>query len=259
MAIPASGSVSLSQIQTEWGGSAPTSISEYYLGSLTNGTNATSVEENVSIGAQYASQTTPGNKFVASYTTYYANNGWVNSNIFNSTYSSALGASSQNFSRTINADNQSNAGTIPNSGAISFNHFRSTAKGTTSTITCYGWYSAQSSGGLTGAAVVGYMYVFIAGHYGGASEGGPAGGAWTGVPFRYLNTSAEGSSVQMPATTWYGSDTNSSNGANNSQWTKTHRTYPSIGNVTEFVWRLNSSSSFYRNFSGTVNMIFKFS
>ena len=34
MAIPASGSVSLSQIQTEWGGSAPTSISEYYLGSL---------------------------------------------------------------------------------------------------------------------------------------------------------------------------------------------------------------------------------
>ena len=103
------------------------------------------------------------------------------------------------------------------------------------------------------------MYVFIAGHYGGASEGGPSGGAWTGVPFRYLNTSAEGSSVQMPATTWYGSDTNSSNGANNSQWTKTHRTYPSIGNVTEFVWRLNSSSSFYRNFSGTVNMIFKFS
>ena len=259
MAIPASGSVSLSQIQTEWGGSAPTSISEYYLGSLTNGTNATSVEENVTIGAQYTSQTTPGNKFVAAYTTYYANNGWVNSNIFNSTYSSALGASSQNFSRTINADNQSNAGTIPNSGTISFNHFRSTAKGTTSTITCYGWYSAQSSGGLTGAAVGGYMYVFIAGHYGGASEGGPSGGAWTGVPFRYLNTSAEGSSVQMPATTWYGSDTNSSNGANNSQWTKTHRTYPSIGNVTEFVWRLNSSSSFYRNFSGTVNMIFKFS
>ena len=41
MAIPASGSVSLSTIQSEWGGSNPISMSEYYSGSLA--TNSTSV------------------------------------------------------------------------------------------------------------------------------------------------------------------------------------------------------------------------
>ena len=40
MAIPASGSVSLSTIQSEWGGSNPISLSEYYAGSLAS--NSTS-------------------------------------------------------------------------------------------------------------------------------------------------------------------------------------------------------------------------
>ena len=34
MAIPASGSLSFSQLQAEWGGSNPISLSEYYSGSL---------------------------------------------------------------------------------------------------------------------------------------------------------------------------------------------------------------------------------
>lgn len=37
MALPSSGSLSMSQIQGEWGGSAPISLSEYYRGSLPNG------------------------------------------------------------------------------------------------------------------------------------------------------------------------------------------------------------------------------
>ncbi len=37
MALPSSGSLSLSQIQGEWGGSAPISLSEYYRGSLPTG------------------------------------------------------------------------------------------------------------------------------------------------------------------------------------------------------------------------------
>lgn len=37
MALPSSGSLSLSQIQSEWGGSNPISLSEYYLGSLPTG------------------------------------------------------------------------------------------------------------------------------------------------------------------------------------------------------------------------------
>ena len=37
MALPSSGSLSLSQIQGEWGGSNPISLSEYYRGSLPTG------------------------------------------------------------------------------------------------------------------------------------------------------------------------------------------------------------------------------
>ena len=37
MALPSSGSLSLSQIQSEWGGSSPISLSEYYRGNLPNG------------------------------------------------------------------------------------------------------------------------------------------------------------------------------------------------------------------------------
>ena len=40
MAIPASGSVSLSTIQTEWGGSNPISLSEYYSGSIASNTSS---------------------------------------------------------------------------------------------------------------------------------------------------------------------------------------------------------------------------
>ena len=37
MALPSSGSLSLSQIQGEWGGSNPIGLNEYYLGSLPTG------------------------------------------------------------------------------------------------------------------------------------------------------------------------------------------------------------------------------
>lgn len=53
MAIPASGSVSFSQIQTEWGGSNPISLNEYYSGSLA--TNSTSSSVSPSVGLQTSS------------------------------------------------------------------------------------------------------------------------------------------------------------------------------------------------------------
>ena len=43
MAIPASGSVSLSTIQSEWGGSNPISMSEYYSGSLATNSTSSSI------------------------------------------------------------------------------------------------------------------------------------------------------------------------------------------------------------------------
>ena len=47
MAIPASGSVSLSTIQSEWGGSNPISLSEYYSGSLASNSNPVTVSHSV--------------------------------------------------------------------------------------------------------------------------------------------------------------------------------------------------------------------
>lgn len=253
MALSSSGAISMSQIQSEWGGSNPIGLNEYYLGSLSNATNQSSVAVTPSIGSSSSSVTTPATKLVGAYTTYYYNNGWANSNIRYTSTTPALGASSQAVSRTINADSSGNAGTIPSSGAISFNHFRGTAKGTTSTITCYGWYAQQVSGGITGSGVGGTLYLWIGGHYGASPE---SGGAWTGTPFNYFTTSAEGNSVQMPATTWY-AGTNTANGANGAQGGKVHQTYPNIGNVTQFSWTLPSTSAF-GGFSGTVTMTFTY-
>ena len=45
MALSSSGSISMSQIQSEWGGSNPISMSEYYSGALSNATNDLSDSE----------------------------------------------------------------------------------------------------------------------------------------------------------------------------------------------------------------------
>ena len=253
MALSSSGSISMSQIQSEWGGSNPIGLNEYYLGSLSNATNQSSVAVTPSISSASASIYTPGTKLIGAYTTYYYSAGFKNSNIKVSSQFPALGASSQGVSRTINADNSGNAGTIPSSGAISFDHFRGTAKGTTSTITVYGWSTEQYSGGITGGFSPGFLFLYIGGHWGGSSE---LAGNWTGTPFNYFSTNAVGNSVQMPATTWY-AGTNTANGANGAQSTKTHRTYPNVGNVTEFTWALSGTNAF-GGFSGTVTMTFQF-
>ena len=55
MAIPASGSVSLSTIQSEWGGSNPISMNEYYSGSLATNSLVSSASPTVATatGSQY--------------------------------------------------------------------------------------------------------------------------------------------------------------------------------------------------------------
>ena len=49
MALSSSGSISMSQIQSEWGGSNPISMSEYYSGALSNATNDLSDAQNATI------------------------------------------------------------------------------------------------------------------------------------------------------------------------------------------------------------------
>lgn len=243
MAISSSGSIALSQIQAEWGGSNPISMSEYYSGSLqsdslSNATTAT-------IASNSNSVYTPATKLIGAYTSYYYNNGWSNSNTGNTSTQPSLGSSSAATSKVTGTDKTGNAGAVPSSGAIQFNHFRGTAKGTTTSYTCYGWmnrsYQALSNGYFT--------YVWLAGHWGSNGETT----SWSGVPFRWIDTTAEGN---MPATRWYGSDGHSNNGASLGKSTKYHYTYPNIGAVTEFRWTAVSSN--YSGFSGTVTMTFQF-
>lgn len=254
MAIPASGSLSFSQLQAEWGGSNPISLSEYYSGSLSGTTNSLTDSTTPTIATGNTSVYTPATKLIGAYTTYFYNNGWANSNIRSGTTTPALGSSSASVSKTSGADTTGNSGAIPASGTIDMNKFRGTGKATTTNFTCYGWYAQQSSGGITSSVPVGNLYVWIAGHYGSTTP--EAGGSWTSVPFRYITTTAEGNNSQMPATTWYGSDSNSTNGSNGGQGNKIHRTYPNIGNVTEFQWVLPSTA--YAQFSGSVTMTFQF-
>ena len=253
MALSSSGSISMSQIQAEWGGSIPISMSEYYSGALSNATNDLSDSQSPSISSHSTSVYTPATKLIGAYTTYYYNNGWKNTNIGTST-SPALGSASATFSKISGADSTGNSGAIPASGTIDMDKFRGTAKGTSSSITCYGWYNTLSTNSIASNH---FLRVWIAGHYGSSQT--ESANNWTGVPFRYIDTTAEGSSLQMPATRWYGSDTNSTNGANSTQGAKYQYTYPNIGNVTEFIWICPANSnSPYRNFSSTVTMTFQF-
>ena len=53
MAISSSGSVSFSQIQSEWGGSNPISLSEYYSGSLASNTSTITIINATALCATY--------------------------------------------------------------------------------------------------------------------------------------------------------------------------------------------------------------
>ena len=257
MALSSSGSISMSQIQAEWGGSSPISMSEYYSGALSNATDDLSDAQNATISQHSTSNYTPATKLIGAYTTYYYNAGWKNTNLVTSTNYPALGSASATFTKISGADSTGNSGAIPASGAIDMNKFRGTAKGTSSSITCYGWYYTK----IVGIANSQILRVWIGGHYGSNNE---SANGWTGVPFRYIDTTAEGvtqiGSQQMPATRWYGSDTNVNNGANIGQNNKIHYTFPNIGNATLFQWNCPANLNSYNLFSSTtpVTMTFQF-
>ena len=256
MALSSSGSISLQSIEGEWGGSSPISMSEYYSGALSNATNTLSDTQNATISHNNSSVYTPATKLIGAYTTYYYNAGWKNTNIASTNYP-AMGSASATFNQVSGADASGNAGAIPSSGAIQFDHFRGTAKGTASSTICYGWMYTM----VLGISNSYTLRLYVAGHHGPNYQ---SGGSWTGVPFRYVDTTAEGvtqtGSQQMPATRWYGSDTNVSNGANIGQNTKYHATYPNIGAATVYQYNCPANANPYHQFGSTtpVTMTFQF-
>ena len=239
MAISSSGAVSFANLQNEYGGSNPISLNEYYSGGSLVKANTSSTANSSTIDA--STNTVGSGK--SSYYEYFR--GWAHSSLFASgqPFASFSSPGTQTTSGSIakisGADLTGNSGAIPSSGTIDMNKFRGTAKGTTSSTTCYAWYTRR----VIGIANSNLATLILAGHYGAASE---AGGSWTGVPFSYITTAAIGS-PQMPATNWGGYTNVSLGGANGGYGVKSHYTFPNIGNVTQFSWTSNGA---YDNFSG---------
>ena len=234
MAIPASGSVSLSTIQSEWGGSNPISLNEYYSGSLA--TNSTTSSVSPAVGNNTQTVSNPGSKYVPASTTYARSHGFKNANV--SAYiSGSLGSSSATWTTTSGIDQVGNAGQIPSSGAIQMNHFRGTnGSASSSNLVCYGFgiYGTSSTSASSGFGNF-IAFCFIAGHYG----TNYAGSNWTSVPFRWIDAPAKNG---FPAARWYGSDSQVNNGSNAGKTNVIHDTYPTIGAVTRYIWTTNFSS-----------------
>ena len=259
MAIPASGSVSFSQIQSEWGGSNPISLSEYYSGSLATNSLVSSTSPTVATatGSQYI-PATPGSKGIPgtpAYTSYFRQYGFKNSNITTIPLG-GYGSGSATTTKITGRNQVGNAGQIPASGTIQMNHFRGTnASGTSTNLVKYAFtlYHASStlSGGTASSGFGNYdAYLFVSGHIG---TNGASGNSWTNVPFRYIDTPAKDGA---PATRWYGSDTQVNNSINTGKAYCFHATHPTIGAVTYYRWTTNQSTLL--SMSGTWTLTVQF-
>tara|TARA_Y100001937_G_scaffold56131_1_gene77157 strand:+ start:353 stop:1090 length:738 start_codon:yes stop_codon:yes gene_type:complete len=240
MALAASGSISLSQIQAEWGGSNPISLSEYYNGSLQANTNIGTISPTVS--SRTHTITTGIGKSATSYTVYV--DGWGHAHTYPEV--TFADAASKTSSKLSGRDDYGVGGTIASSGAINMNMFRGTAYPTSTSYTMYSCWRRHASNNNTG----GYFQVSVAGHWGSNQSYSMGSTAFGSCPFTYVYTPAEGNT---PATYWYASGT-SYNGAWTSagRYMKTLRT-TALGNWTEFFWH-SSSTSWHGGYSGTQNI-----
>ena len=239
MALSASGAISFSQIQSEFGGSNPISLNEYYSGSIPGNTiNQTITPTVVSTSSSYTSGKN-------SYTRKA--DGWSHDSVNSYTSSSS---SSQTITKRSGVDKTGNAGAIPTSGAIQTNHFRGTAAGASSSETCYGVVLYQD----TGSIIPNVGYVYVSGHLGTASTSFPDTSAW-GTSFTSITCAAKGNNSAF--TIWCNSSTNTSNGEFQGRYSIAHTSASGIGNYTIFTF-LSLASTSMGSFSGTWSLQFNF-
>ena len=241
MAISSSGSLSLLQIQTEFGGSGSISLSEYYTDSnamlaVTNTSGG--VSETPGVGN--ATGTTTGEKYNT--TTHIA--GFIHSSLAGDVSPSlSCGDSSDTWGYVTGADFSGNAGAIPASGnAIQFNHFRGTNKGTSNSLVCYGLIWRRGANSLVTTATV---RAYFAGHLGTNNQ---ANASWDGFPFASITCAAEGNVSQSTLTF---SGTHSSNGSVGSKSEKIHSSNGTIGNYTRCEWLAANTTTEWGSMSGT--------
>ena len=220
MAISSSGAVSFANIQTEYGGSNPISLNEYYSGSLPSNTSSTVITPTVS----NSSSTYTSGK--STYTRYA--NGWAHSSI-RTDVSNTTGSITVN--ERSGVDLTGNSGAIPSSGIIDMNKFRGTSAGTVESIIIYGVVYYVDTGSND------YIFIYCDGHRGTAATSNAA----FPTPFVSLSCAAKG---DFPATTIHCTDSNTSNGSFSTRQSISHTSNGTLGNYTVmFCTMVNNSWS----------------
>ncbi len=252
MALSSSGSISLSQIQTEFGGSNPISMSEYYSGSIASNSTSTTIYPSI------ATQTTTfqTSSKVGTFTYEQITSGFNHSSLA-TTEIPALGTTTGvAVTKLTGRDIAGNAGTIPASGTIQMNHFRGTAAPVNSGFTIWSFYGTNlrytnPAGGVFGTPTI---VIRISGHHGTNIS---LSGGQSGFPFTYVSSTQEGSGDPLLASNWQGSSTWSANGSNISQGFMSHLSNSTIGNYTQLQFG-GTVQKVFRNFSGTIGLTFYF-
>ena len=247
MAISSSGAVSFANVQTEYGGSNPISLNEYYSGgSLVKANTSSTANSSTIVGTTYS--ITSGKN---SYTQRF--NGWAHSSLFASgqTYAGFSSPGTQTESGSIakisGADLTGNSGAIPSSGTIDMNKFRGTNAGTDNTFTCYSIATT-----ITGTSPqFTNLYIILSGHYGNVSYTG-SDVTFTNVPYTNVAIPANGNFTASTANT-------SGSGASGSivlRASQTQNTNSTIGNHTSFRYLLTAGHAF--SSSGSLSVTFNF-
>ena len=212
MAISSSGAVWFANIHTEFGGSNPISLNEFYSGSLPSNTASTTV-----ITPTVSNTSTNYTSGKSTFTRY--SNGWAHSSI-RTDVSNTTGSITVN--ERSGVDLTGNSGAVPSSGTIDMNKFRGTSAGTAESIIIYGVVYYVDTGSSN------YIYIYTDGHRGTAG----VSNASFGTPFVSLSCAAKG---DFPATTIHCTDSNTSNGFFSTRNQISHTSNGTLGNYTVMI------------------------
>lgn len=250
MALSSSGSISLSQVQTEFGGSNPISMSEYYSGNIASNSTSTTIYPSVATATTTYSISTKLGTF-----NYEQISSGFNHTSLATTEVPALGSTSGvAVTKLTGRDIAGNAGNIPASGTIQMNHFRGTAAPVNSGFTVWSFYGTNTRITPTGSFGTPQIIIRISGHHG---TNVSIVGNQSGFPFTYVSNVQEGSGDPLLASNWQGSNTFSANGSNAAGGFLTHGNNSTIGNYTQMIFS-GTLSKVFRNFSGTMGLTFYF-
>jgi len=241
MAISSSGAVSFANIQTEYGGSNPISLSEYYSGSLPSNTGSTTVIT-PTVTSHVSSYTAVSGK--STVTAYRYTDGWANSNLSGTAANVASGTTeSITVDERSGVDLTGNSGAIPSSGTIDMNKFRGTSAGTNTPMTLLGMYFYRDTGQL----FPNVLYIIVSGHVGTAVTY-PTTPTTFGLPCVSLACAAEGNA---PATILYNNAQSSGNGIYAAHFGLTHQNNATLGNYSICSMTGSQTNSQVGGFSGT--------